>query len=100
MDNFILLDGWSLTAALGIIIFMCLCGISLGFITMYQERENRRLKKENRRLASELGSISRQLTIANSTLRFMKNRAQELEEEISVRDEAIAESLKGSVNNV
>ena len=93
MDNFILLDGWSLTAALGIIIFMCLCGISLGFITMYQERENRKLKKENSKLSSELGIKSRQLTIANSTLGFMKHRVQELEEEISVRDEAIAEAL-------
>ena len=95
MDNFIVLDGWSLSVALAIIVFMCLCGIFLGFITMYQERENKKLKKENEKLSSELCMKSHQLTVANSTLGFMKQRAQELEEEISVRDEAIAEALRG-----
>ena len=98
MDNFILLDGWSLAVAIGIDVLMCLCGIFLGFCTVFQERENKKLKKENKELSSELSMKFRQLTIANSTLGFLKHRVRELEEEISVRDEAIVAALKCEVN--
>ena len=96
MDNFILLDGWSLAVAIGIDVLVCLCAIFLGFYTVFQERENKKLKKENEKLNSELCITNHRLTVANSTLGFMKHRVRELEEEISVRDEAIVESLKGS----
>lgn len=100
MDNFILLDGWTLTLLIVSIIFIVFCEVMLTFSAVFQEKENRKLKKENEKLNSELRITNHRLMVANSTLGFMKHRAQELEEEISVRDEAIVESLKGSTKNV
>lgn len=99
MDNFILLDGWSLTALVSILLFVCLCGIVLGVSSLRQDRIIRNLSAENKKLKSDLCVEKRKCNVANTTLNFMKNRVRELEEEIEVRDEAIAESLKGSLKN-
>ena len=96
MNNFILLDGLTLYVFIGLLILLFFCGVGIAGNSLVQDRQIKKLREENKKLDSEVKTREHQLTVANTTLEFIKNRNRELEEEINLRDEVISESLRGN----
>ena len=96
MDNFILLDGWNLLITLIIVTTLVITGLFLSISSLLIGKENKNLKAENEKFSRENNMYKHKLDVANTTNAFLRNRVSELCEEISLRDEAIATSLKGA----
>ena len=93
-NNFILLDGITLYVFLGIVFLFFFCGLVIVACSINQDKQMKKLQRENEKLGLECRVMKHQLGSKNSLINFLGFRISELEEEISIRDEAIAEALK------
>ena len=98
MDNFILLDGWSLLVTLIIVTTLVITGLFLSISSLLIGKENKKLKAENEKFSREKNMYKHKYEVANTTNAFLRNRIAELCEDVSLRDEAIVSSLKGESN--